>query len=374
MGLFGKSAQHIALEQQVAALLQERDSLNNRLAVLEEEKRSLQQHCDEAEQHDRSKNELLLNLERFGQSLAQSQGTMAEMANTLRDEKAEVLQSAKMSADSQGLMSRISRDLTQLADQSEKTTALVEGLNASTEKIGSILSLIKEIADQTNLLALNAAIEAARAGEAGRGFAVVADEVRKLAERTTKATSEITELIGGIRQDTGAARQSMEVLAKQAGTAGTDGAVASENLNNIIDSAKQTEMSIAVAALRSFTELAKLDHLVFKFEIYKVFIGVSPKNADDFASHKTCRLGKWYYEGEGKACFSQLDGYAAMEKSHQAVHSWGHEAIASYRAGNTDAGIAHIAKMEEASFEVLTCLERMAIAGKTNPNILCVEH
>ncbi len=374
MSWFGKNAEHLALERQCAELRQERDSLLSRLATLEEEQRALQSHCRDAEQEALSKSELLVNLEKFGHSLAQSQGTMAAMANILKEEKSEVLQSSKTSSESLNLMSRISTDLQRLAEQSQQTTVLVEGLNTSTEKIGSILSLIKEIADQTNLLALNAAIEAARAGEAGRGFAVVADEVRKLAERTTKATAEITDLISGIRHDTGAARTSMEVLAKQASTAGVDGAVATDNLHTIINSSQQIEMAIAVAALRSFTELAKLDHLVFKFEIYKVFIGASTKSGNDFASHKTCRLGKWYYEGEGRACFSQLDGYVAMEKSHQAVHQWGHHAIDCYYAGDITGGIANIAKMEEASLDVLNCLERMAVAGQNNPTILCAEH
>ncbi len=118
------------------------------------------------------------------------------------------------------------REIAAIVSTSAKT---VERLGASSDKIGEIVSVINEIADQTNLLALNAAIEAARAGEQGRGFAVVADEVRKLAERTTGATKEIAAMIKGIQAETVEAVEAMQRgtkeveegirLADQAGTA-----------------------------------------------------------------------------------------------------------------------------------------------------------
>ncbi len=92
----------------------------------------------------------------------------------------------------------------------EKSAIKVNDLGKSSKKIGEIIEVIDDIADQTNLLALNAAIEAARAGEHGRGFAVVADEVSRLADRTTKATKEITEMITQIQQDTTEAVSSIE--------------------------------------------------------------------------------------------------------------------------------------------------------------------
>jgi methyl-accepting chemotaxis protein len=99
--------------------------------------------------------------------------------------------------------------INRIADVVKQSAATVQQLGKSSDQIGEIVQVIDDIADQTNLLALNAAIEAARAGEQGRGFAVVADEVRKLAERTTKATKEIALMIKQIQKDTSGAVESM---------------------------------------------------------------------------------------------------------------------------------------------------------------------
>jgi methyl-accepting chemotaxis protein len=109
-----------------------------------------------------------------------------------------------------GVVHETINGMNRIAEVIKKSADTVQLLGKNSEQIGEIIQVIEDIADQTNLLALNAAIEAARAGEQGRGFAVVADEVRKLAERTTKATKEISSMIRQIQKDTNGAVISMK--------------------------------------------------------------------------------------------------------------------------------------------------------------------
>jgi len=137
-----------------------------------------------------------------------------------------------------------------IADTVSESTAIITSLGERSDQIGRIVNVIKDIADQTNLLALNAAIEAARAGEQGRGFAVVADEVRKLAERTSKATSEISAMISTIQDETGNAVRSMKTGSEQVGTGVELANQAGEVLQQINSSvASMTEMIDQIAEL-----------------------------------------------------------------------------------------------------------------------------
>ncbi len=138
---------------------------------------------------------------------------------------------------------------------------IIETLGTSSEQIGEIAQTIEEIADQTNLLALNAAIEAARAGEAGRGFAVVADEVRKLAERTQKATKEIAVMLKKIQGDTASAVESMHAGRDRAEQGKTSAARAASALQTIIDQTNHVADLISHVAAASEQQAATSNHV-----------------------------------------------------------------------------------------------------------------
>jgi methyl-accepting chemotaxis protein len=134
--------------------------------------------------------------------------------------------------------------MSRIASRVQATAKTVESLGSRSDQIGEIVGTIQDIADQTNLLALNAAIEAARAGEQGRGFAVVADEVRALAERTTKATREISEMIKAIQVETKGAVAAMEEGVYEVEQGTDEAAKSGEALNDILAQINTVTMQI----------------------------------------------------------------------------------------------------------------------------------
>ncbi len=293
--------------------------------------------------------------------------TLAECATGTRIQRENLNESSTDYDHIKNILQEVADSLTVIDDQMKAAINEVTSLSEVGEKIESFVIQIKEISDQTNLLALNAAIEAARAGEHGRGFAVVADEVRNLAGKSALASSEITSLVSTIgKQTRHVAEQIQNANQTSMVLSSTNGEVL-KAVDEFVKVANTMSRAVANAAEQGFIQTVKLDHVVWKADVYQTYWGLNDKTSDDFADHHKCRLGKWYYEGDGCQYFSKLRAYIDLEGPHKRVHQSGIEALNYVNAGETEKGLLALQEMEKASEEVvdlLTQLEREILKQK----------
>ena len=183
-----------------------------------------------------------------------------------------------------GVVKETVQGMNEIADNVRESAATIGNLGTTSEQIGAIISTINDIADQTNLLALNAAIEAARAGEQGRGFAVVADEVRALAERTSSATREIAAIIKSVQQETSSAMKVMEagVSRVELGTVGA--AKSGTALEEILERISAVTMQVHQIAKAAEEQTATTDEISTNIRSINEVVQGTVRSAQDSAS------------------------------------------------------------------------------------------
>jgi len=350
--------------------------------------------------------------------------SMNEMTATVQEvaKNASQASNASTHADDAALKGRqivdgVKQSIDALSREIEATAGSIGHLQVQTENIGTVLGVIREIADQTNLLALNAAIEAARAGEQGRGFAVVADEVRTLANRTQESTTEIQAIIENLQD---AARTAVKTM--QSGTEMTQQNVAQASeadraldeitsavkaitdMNNMIASAAEEQSLVAEEINRSVSSIAAISdetaqgashvtdtannladlashlqelanqfkvgsahvdltaaksaHLAWKTHIRSFLDGKASLSLEQAVSHRDCVLGKWYYS-EGMAKYGKLHAMQELEDPHAELHATIREIIKLKESGETIKAESLIGRIDHLSDTIVAYLDEI---------------
>ncbi len=351
------------------------------------------------------------------EELAASINAVARSATQIAEKTNESVKNATLGKEA------IEHALADIFKTEDTFTSIVESftdLHKHVNDIESVVSLINQIADQTNLLALNASIEAARAGDHGKGFAVVAQEVRKLAENTVNALGEVTTNVRSlknysnevatsitdttiiIRDATNEAKESLPLLNAIVETIEsinmdvTNTAAISEQQAAAIDeiSSRMLMMSEFQEEIRQYgfntskdihllgqainrfrldviennnvqlssialLQLSKADHILWKWKVYNMFLGLEKLTHADVLSHKECRLGKWYSSDKAQERFSQHPSYVELDQHHAAVHHSAKSAVEAFNSGDIPQAEQHLKSIEEASNRVLYYLNNL---------------
>ncbi len=356
---------------------------------------------------------LSAQLESIASAVVQLNSSIHELSRAGRELEGHANDAADCLSSTKQEASAISTSVQRAVEISQEATKAVERLNERSEEVGRFVASIESIAAQTNLLSLNAAIESARAGESGRGFSVVASEVRALAQQTAVTTADIREKVEFIQADVASvaeviAQNRDQTLANQTSLAHITRSIASlQEIFHVVSTTSSElasvlsqqqlaseEVSGATSALSSGLDsnaaaindmveatnfvfeflqsevnsmpldqlpnrairLGKLDHLVWVKELADMLAGRNPIAVQDCVDHHQCRLGRWY-DGPGQATAGHIQSFRDLERPHAQLHQLKREAVEYYARRDFESAVESVLRIVEQSQQILRLLD-----------------
>ena len=271
-----------------------------------------------------------LKTENLLRNLGQSQRDLNTISAEMTTIESISSQSAENATNSLTSVRVLINDLTQVVDKAVAMRGSSQNLAQNSAQISEMATTITSVADQTNLLALNAAIEAARAGEHGRGFAVVADEVKNLASTTKQAAIEINEIMGKFVDSTkimlADTINMADISEKSRSTIGEF----ESNFTKSAHDSQQVHNKVGYVQVICQTALTKIDHLIYMQRAYYATEQIHPGDAErapiQVDAHH-CRFGQWYDSGDGYQQYRHLPSYQQIKQPHERVHEQVHKVL-----------------------------------------------